>query len=150
MNELPNLVVWLDPGLTTGWAELGLGTKFRCGQGSQMEVGETLDAAAALFMGDMAIGYEQYIVTPGGGRTGTAGPPLKVIGMIEWIGYLNGCQMLKPVTSAMRTVTTPDMLKRLGWYRPGMDHAMQAARHLLAWLLREKLLLPEQHELLFG
>lgn len=129
---------------------LGFGTRFRCGQGSMTEVGEDLDAAAALFVGDMAIGYEQYIVTSGGGRTGTAGPPLKVIGMIEWIGYLNGCQMLKSVPSAMRTVVTVDMLKRLGWYKPGMDHAMQATRHLVAWMIREKLLSPEQHEVLFG
>lgn len=126
------------------------GMKFKCGQGSLTEVGETLDAAGELFLDGMAIGYEQYIVTPGGGRTGTAGPPLKVIGMIEWIGYLYGCQMLKPVPSAMRTVATVDMLKRLGWYRPNQDHAMQAARHLLAWMIREKLLLPEQQELVFG
>lgn len=145
------MVCWLDPGLNTGWAMLGLyGTKFRCGQGSLTEVGEELSAAGDLFMHEMAIGYEQYIVTPGGGRTGTAGPPLKVIGMIEWIGYLNGCQMLKPVPSAMRTVATVDMLKRLGWYRPNQDHAMQAARHLLAWMIREKLLSPEQQELVFG
>lgn len=150
MIELPNLVTWLDPGLNTGWATLALWNKFESGQGSMTETGEYLDTAATVFGGDMWIGYEQYIVTPGGGRTGNAAPPLKVIGMVEWICYLNGCHLLKPVPSAMRTVASVDMLKKLGWYRPGMDHANQAARHLLAWLMREKLLTPEQHEVLFG
>lgn len=149
MNDIPNIVTWLDPGLTTGWATLALGRKFESGQGTLTETGEYLDTAAAVFMSDMAIGWEQYIVTPGGGRTGTAEPPLKVIGMAEWICYLNGCQRLKPVPSAMRLSSSADMLKRLGWYTPGQDHANQAARHLLAWLMREKLLTPEQHAILF-
>ena len=150
VTELPQMVWWLDPGKTTGWACLGLGTKFRCGQGTMEEVGEELDTAAALFLSDMSIGYEQYIVTPGGGVTGSAEPPLKTIGMIEWICYLNGCHLLKPVPSAMRKVVTVDMLKRLGWYVPGQDHAMQAARHLLAWTLREKLVTADMMDVIFG
>lgn len=151
MNELPRMVTWLDPGLTTGWATLcNNGRTFESGQAQMVDVGGYLEGSASLYMGDMAIGWEQYIVTPGGGRGGTAGPPLEVIGMAKWIGYWHSCQMLKPVPSAMRTVATADMLKRLGWYRPGRDHAMQAARHLLAWLIREKLLSSEQYELVFG
>lgn len=147
----PKCVTWLDPGLTTGWATLVNGGKdFESGQGLFKDVGEYLQGNASLYVQDMAIGYEKYIVTPGGARIGTAEPPLKVIGMAEFIGYWNACEMLPSVPSSMRLVASVQMLKKLGWYRHGLDHANQAARHMLAWMMRERLLTDEQEELLFG
>lgn len=149
MSEIPKLVVWLDPGLTTGWASLYGGQSFESGQGSFTEVGDMLDAHGNLYQEDLAIGWEQYIVTPGGGIAGTANPPIEVIGMAKWIGYWHNATTLTPVPSSFRLPASTQMLKKLGWYRPGQEHANQAARHLLAWMFREKLLTVKQHLALF-
>lgn len=150
MNELPKFVIWLDPGLHTGWAALTDGAEFHSGEGILPEIGELLTAHGIWHREDMAIGWEQYIVAPGGGRAGSPGPPIEVIGMARWLGFYHHCQMLKPVPSAMRTVVKPEHLKKLGWYRPGKDHANQAARHLLAWMLREKLVPQDMKDTVFG
>lgn len=149
VNEIPEFVVWLDPGLHTGWATLFHGETFDCGEGILPEIGELLEDYAGVYRGNMALGWEQYIITSGGGRTGSAGPPIEVIGMSRWLGYKYQCRMLQPVPSAMRTVVTTAQLRKLGWYAPGMDHAQQASRHLAAWMLREKLFTKEQTALLF-
>lgn len=150
MTHTPEFVIWLDPGLDTGWATLFHGESFDSGEGILPEIGELLEDYAGVYGPNMAIGWEQYIVTPGGGRTGSAGPPIEVIGMARWLGYKYECEMLAPVPSAMRTSVSVTVLKKLNWHCPGMDHANQAARHLGAWMLREKLFTRDQKARLFA
>jgi hypothetical protein len=149
MAKIPELVIWLDPGLKTGVATLLHGKHFDSGEGILPEIGELLEDYGAVYRGRMALGWEQYVLTSGGGRTGSAGPPIEVIGVARWIGYKMECTMLQPVPSAMRKVATPEMLDRLGWWCPGLGHANDAARHMLSWLMRSKLLTPEQHAIVF-
>jgi hypothetical protein len=140
--------MWLDPGLTTGWALLAAGM-FSSGQEDFAHMGMLLEALAEQHGEKLAIGWEQYIVTPGGGVTGTANPPIETIGMAKWIAQWHECQVLKEVPSSFRIVAQPHMLKKLGWYKPGQDHANQATRHLMAWMLREKLMPMELYTALF-
>jgi len=149
VNDIPEFVIWLDPGLHTGWATLLHGEHFDSGEGILPEIGELLEDYANIYHDNLGIGWEQYVLTSGGSRTGSAGPPIEVIGVARWIGYKFQCQMLKPVPAAMRKAATPEMLDRLGWWCPGLGHANDAARHMLAWLMRENLLTPEQKVLLF-
>lgn len=150
MKKIPEFAIWLDPGLTTGWATLLHGEVFDSGQGILPEIGELLEDYGAIYRDRLALGWEQYIVTSGGAKGGTAGPPLETIGMARWLRYKYEMQILKPVPSAMRTMVTAQMLKRLGWWCPGLDHANDAARHMLAWLLRQKLLPEHLGAVLFG
>jgi hypothetical protein len=149
VSAIPEFVCWLDPGLHSGWATLFHGEHFDSGEGILPEIGELLEDYGRIYGDRMAIGWEQFIITPGGGRSSTAGPAIEVIGMARWIGYKYGCTMLKPVPSAMRTSVSTNVLKKLRWHCPGMDHANQAARHLGAWMLRENLFTKEQKTELF-
>jgi hypothetical protein len=150
VTEIPELVIWLDPGLHTGWATLLHGVHFDSGEGILPEIGELLEDHARIYQQRMALGWEQFIITPGGGRSSTAGPAIETIGTARWLGYKHECQMLPPVPSAMRTCVSVPTLKKLGWHCPGMDHANQAARHLAAWMLREDLFTPQYKRELFG
>lgn len=150
MNDIPEFVIWLDPGLHTGWATLLHGEHFDSGEGILPEIGELLEDYGSIYRENMAIGWEQFIITPGGGRSSTAGPAIEVIGVARWLGFKHHCTMLKPVPSAMRTSISTDVLKKLRWHAPGMDHATQASRHLAAWMLRENLFTPQEKALLFA
>jgi hypothetical protein len=144
-------VVWLDPGLTTGWATYDLSQhEFKSGQGDLFATGTRLTSLAKWYRGGLAVGWERYLVLPGsGGITGTAEPSLETIGMARWICLSHGVTVLDPVPSAMRKLGGDDKLRRLSWYHPGQRHANDAANHLLSWFLRSGTLPGHLHGQLF-
>jgi hypothetical protein len=150
MNEYPQTVLWIDPGGTTGFAWVehtpdgyvfdfaqAVGTEAAARQAWKIinwdrEEFDRSDPARVW------VGWEQYIVTAGGGRSGNPAPALEVIGALKWLCYNAGARVLPAVPASHRAVMTTDALKAAGWYRPGVPHAMDAARHLGAWVLREQ------------
>jgi hypothetical protein len=109
--------------------------------------GNTLDELLSFYRQaslSCAVGWESYLVT--GARSADSTDALRVIGVAQWLAHRYSAEVLPEVPSSARTVVSNDLLKRLGWYTPGLDHANQAARHLAAWLAREHLLTPDQRE----
>lgn len=141
MEEDVRFVIWLDPGQTTGIATYNFnGGYFLSSQHDFHATGEAIDGLLREY-DDAVVGWEQYIIAPG--HRGTAAFSLEVIGMAKWLAHLHDATTLQPVPSAARKLGSDDKLKKLGWYIPGMRHANDASAHMLAWLLRTKLLLPE-------
>lgn len=145
MSTLPSILLWLDPGGTTGAAWLRHG-QFHCDQVTgTVQFGEWLeDRLNDEVYGSCEVGWESYLVT--GARSAESTIALRVIGVAEYLAHRYGAGVLPEVPSSARTVISNDVLKRLGWHTPGLDHANQAARHLAAWLARERLLTPDQRE----
>lgn len=137
-NEDPAVVMWYDPGLTTGWAYLENGQEFNSGQAPFEDIGAVLTTWAESLGRHLWVGWEMYVVTQGGGKVGTPKYSLETIGMLKWICHANDVTVLKPMPSASRKLGDELKLKKLGWRKPGMVHANDAAMHLLAWHLREK------------
>ena len=149
-GDHPESVLWLDPGGTTGWAMLDLtkdGTYlFECGQETgTVDTGVFVDEVLEYRCdkrrhgpGDVWVGWEQYIVTSGGGKAGNPAPSLEAIGAVRYLCAKHRARVLPAVPSSHRVVASPALLKSLGWWRPGMPHAQDATRHLVAWLLRER------------
>lgn len=135
-NSLPYMVIWVDPGLTSGWASLTNKQDFGSGQFQKEELGDYVDRFAHPLGPMISIGWEDYNVTSSGSKYGTPGPSLKVIGMLERICHHRGAVALKTVSSSSRNLGTIAKLKSLGWYSPGQKHANDAAQHLTAWLIR--------------
>lgn len=133
----PSLVMWFDPGLTTGWAYLENDVSFNSGQCQFEDVGSMLTTWAESLGPSLWVGWELYNVTQGGGKSGTPKYSLETIGMLRWICHANDVTMLRPVPSASRKLGDEIKLKKLGWRKPGAVHANDAAMHLLAWHLRE-------------
>lgn len=133
-----SLVMWFDPGLATGWASLELGQVFSSGQSRFEDIGSMLTAWAQSLGPALWVGWELYNVTQGGGKAGTPKYSLETIGMLRWICHAHDVTVLKAVPSSNRKLGDEIKLKKLGWRRPGLVHANDAAMHLLAWHLREK------------
>lgn len=144
MADEPELLVWFDPGKTTGWASYAFATQtFRSGQ-----VGDT-DGVLATFLESLysgnetfpaegvAVGYEMYLVV-GGPRAGTSEHSEKAIGVIRGTAKRCGYTLLPPQPGSARKLGGPVMLRRMGWYVPGQRHANDAAMHLLSYLMKQK------------
>jgi hypothetical protein len=145
----PDLVVWLDPGKMTGWASMDEYGNFSSGQSNFEDMAGAIESWCVIFGPALWLGWERYNVTQGGGKTGTPEYSLEMIGVAKWLCYHHGVTTLKAMPSSARKLGDELKLKRLGWRRPGMVHANDAASHLLAWALREKRLPQRLLDLLF-
>lgn len=148
----PQYVMWIDPGLVSGWAAYDwIAKAFVCGEEDLTGMGERIRAVAtAIPVEQFAIGCEDYLAV---GKTGTPRYSFKVIGMVEWLCHDFDIRMLPLVPSGMRKLGSVNKLKTLGWHKPTPGgHAVDASRHLLADMLRNHRShpLPEHiHDLLF-
>lgn len=142
-------MIWLDPGKVTGWAALERFTEFSSGQATFGEIDDLVNAWCFLSRERLWLGWERYIVTQGGGRTGTAEYSLEVIGAVKSACRRNNVTVLPAMPSSSRKLGDDLKLQRLGWRKPNARHANDAANHLLAWLLREGRLPPELQRELF-
>lgn len=141
-EDVTEAVVWFDPGKTTGMAALTNGATFESDQ--LLDLGNLDGILESWFthhgVTRLTAGWEMYITTSGGGKSGTPRWAHEAIGAIEqtlkslqvkwWV------DLATPQPSASRKIMTDRVLKELGWYRPGMPHANDAARHLGAYFLR--------------
>lgn len=134
---MKNHIMWLDPGLTTGaaWYDLE-GNHFGSWQYDEHDLARRLEEVSSLYPGDLAVGYEQYIVTSGGIRQSSPEHALAVIGIVRDMAAQGMFELLTPRPPSARKLGSPVLLRRMGWYRPGQRHANDAAMHLLAHLLR--------------
>lgn len=144
---LPRLVVWFDPGQTTGVAILTTDLLmsgvhvFRSRQWNTTEIVDELQDlfdTFAIMRGQTAwVGWENYLVLAGGGAVGTPKHALEAIGVIRGVCDQYKVRRLASVPSSARNVISTDILKTIGWHKPGLDHANDASQHLAAWCLRE-------------
>lgn len=138
------LVVAVDPGGTTGLAtyrEGGLpfvsdGSVFASSQvDRRLDVPDAL-AAMALHGCPMVVVVERFIINAATARKSAQPDALLVCGALEYMSHRNGWTFILQKPADAKTFSTDDKLKSLGWYRPGMGHANDAARHLLLALVR--------------
>lgn len=131
-------MIWCDPGKLTGMAWYDYdSTAFGSWQYDYADLDHKLnDFAGAGLLPRLQIGYERYIRLPGG--YGEPVHSMKAIDLIEATAVHYGFEVLPPRPAESRKLGRPAFLKLLGWWKPGKDHANDAAQHLLAHLLRNK------------
>lgn len=145
---LPEAVLWIDPGMDTGLAGLlGHGTMFYADEYGFMEAGTYIERFCQLYGPRGAVGWETYTVDPNRPQK-DAHHALEMIGVARRMVTLAMCRQLPPAAPGKRKVATTAMLQAVGWWVPAKDDAQEAARHMLAWLLRENLVPPRERELL--
>lgn len=135
-TALPDHVLWLDPGLHTGWARLDHG-EFSTGQvHGRLETGDLLHEVISTTPG-IHVGWEIYITGHGVGGVGDPAPAHEVIGVARWLTHHFKGTVLPGVPAASRSIALQAALKGMGWEWRG-NHSLSATQHLLAWCLREK------------
>lgn len=132
--ELPPHVLWLDPGRTTGWATIHCDeTEYSCDAGETdfQGIGSLIDDFCRHYGDTALVGYESYL-----GRGGTPKYAHEVIGVARYLANRSGTRIAE-APAANRVIVTLPMIQALGCYSRGEQHANDAGRHLVAWLLRE-------------
>lgn len=126
-------ILWADPGGTTGIAawlfDRGDG-EFWCSQDGFRETGQKVEVLAQEYGADLSLGYERFTILPGAGSVKHDGSALMVIGMLRWLALKHGVSMLPSQSPSDRRLGLKH-LRTVGWYRPGKEHARDAAAHLL-------------------
>jgi hypothetical protein len=149
VQSLDGTICWLDPGATTGIAAYTFraGGSFHSWQLQFSETGRRIEELAGDW-GPLHLGYESFTITPGS-HVRHDGSALMSIGMARWLAFKHGIAMLPSQPPSARRLGLKH-LKTVGWYRPGLGHANDAAAHLLTYFLAKNLLPEELKERLRG
>jgi hypothetical protein len=145
------LVIWLDPGATTGIAAWDFERRlFRSWQEDFLRTGQLIGNLAEMQGPESPIrlGWEQYNLLPGSFARHD-GSALMVIGMARWLSLVHNIGALPSQPNSARRLGLKH-LKTVGWHTPGRGHAGDAAAHLLTWMITNDLLPEELKERLRG
>lgn len=138
-------VLFLDGGATTGWALYDRDEDRIFIE--QLDTYEQLGKKLEAWMGSSggpktALGAERYVITPMSARKDPNGLAIQVYGLARWLAHRCGAVTFvgnQNSSSALHFVSD-DLLKRVGWYRPGMPHGNDAARHVIKFLEAQRAL----------
>jgi hypothetical protein len=130
-------ILVLDPGKTTGWATFDVAHQdFASGQ-------EDYDGTCRLLFDtakqgtDLDIVSESLVITVKTAKNTQATWSLELIGVARAVSRLWTQQELVLQTpAAAKRLCSDDLLKTLGWYKPGKAHANDAARHLGLFMIQ--------------
>lgn len=138
--------VWaFDPGKVTGWAHLSVIddelSLFRSGQSDHFEIGDMFQNNdvfnRAVDRPDVEPVFvcETFLQSP----TNTQAPwSLETIGLIRyWANYYK-IPLKMQMPSEAKTLVKDSVLKKADLWTPGMDHARDATRHALYYLIKNK------------
>jgi len=147
----------VDPGETTGFAlfDTESGESYFWAEPSAMDAvtyvnGKLHDGELeVLIVERFTISSRTVQATRGGSNTA-----IEIIGALRWLAHTYSNQhnedgeLRKTIPfvvqspSDAKAFVTDEKLKRLGWYTPGKDHARDATRHLVTYMVRNGLLEP--------
>lgn len=139
MNE-HDVIAWFDPGLTTGGAVYDLAADHhRAGQYDYVSLPEHLALLHRTYGERLAVGWELYVQTPRPRPGSKAAYSTTAITIIENFCSQHGIPVLKGQPSSARMAgSTVVFLRRLGWYKEGLQHANDASCHLFRHLIKRK------------
>lgn len=127
-------VVWFDPGLISGWARL-TGGEFTSGEANFVGIGDVVAWHCAQ-ENDVSFGWERFDITSTTHQMKGSSWSLEVIGVTRWLALEAGKRVLDPQSRESRLMVQESLLKAMNWHKPGLGHANDAARHLLAWMIK--------------
>ena len=143
----PARVVAVDPGGTTGLASW---TRYEDGR-EDVEGWEEMTWADTMRWVHTVMSYrvaldalvvEDFFLGNSTAKKSTKGPKqtIELIGMLRYLAFTKGVPFILQAPADSRSFSTPDKLKRLGWWEPGSDHVQSATKHLLLYLVRSHLI----------
>lgn len=133
----PPILLAIDPGGMTGFAWL-FNSIFGAHEVAWNEACRQLEVTCQEWGPKLHILYERFTILPSTHKLSPQPEAYEFPGVIKYLAHRNRCVLLTPAQPSERLAATPDMLKALGWWTPGLDDAQSASQHLLAWLMREK------------
>lgn len=135
-------VLWIDPGKVTGIAVYDPSARAESQRAVQdeyafMQAADQIEAICKFYGKRLLIGWEAFIIGPQTHKkSADAHHSIEMIGVARRAALVSECTILTSAKPDERNLATPDMVRAVGWWRPGKDDAQSAAQHLLAWMLR--------------
>lgn len=136
-----SLVIAADPGKITGYAFWNGGLDLL--ESGQMPLFDFLQMADGriTLVSRPTIVCERFTVTQ---RTvtkaGDAHWAMQGIGVLQYFAFARGCDFVLQSPAEAKSFATDDKLKAIGWYKHTTGgHRNDATRHLLTYLVRNKL-----------
>lgn len=137
---LPPAVLWIDPGKVTGLAVYTRHpAQAAVDEAAFIPAGDRIELLCSAWGSNLWIGWEKFTITPTT-PAADAHHAIEMIGVARRAALRGQCHILTAADPNQRKVATQEMLKALGWWRPGEKDAQSAAAHLLAWMLRSNCL----------
>lgn len=138
------IIVAVDPGKMTGFAMFGFpADQINTGQGSWMQIARWIDAftkAASDQARDVRLVSESFVITQATLKKSRENWSLEFIGLLR---YWSESRLSRELTlqspSQAKSFCDDDRLKKIGWFLPGNVHANDAARHLLLYMVENKM-----------
>lgn len=151
-------VLWLDPGVTTGWAlyYLNQGVLYQ-DEYDYFTLCVRLERWLGTAGRHTMVGCERFVITPHSHRRPGSSEAMQAWGAVRSAAlrhYAHGFDD-RQTSSVAKSFGTDLRLRALRWYNPDMPHANDAARHVITWLAgrglltdlqRSKMLLDEPEE----
>lgn len=142
-NEIPELILSVDPGETTGYAFFREGKLESCGQLKVKKEGigslHSLYDVTVLVRYDKIIDYvivEDYKVYPTKLKQHILSGifPVKVIGALEYMFSMHDIPVVLQMADTAKGFVTNEKLREWGMWAVGQEHARDAVRHGAYWL----------------
>jgi hypothetical protein len=90
-----------------------------------------------------AIIVERYTITPNTAKLSQQHDPLEAIGGLRWMAALWQIPFVLQSPADAKRFADNGRLKRLGWKSSGAGHNDDAARHLLLYCVKERIIDPK-------
>ena len=127
-------ILTADPGKMTGWAMYITETDdFSSGQLPWFEHLEWFEKVYRSF--DVVIS-ESFVITAATLKKSRQSWSLEAIGAMRYMLEKQGRNLVLQSPGEAKGFATPEKLKKVGWWLPGNDHAQDAARHMLTYVVR--------------
>lgn len=147
MADLVTLAV--DPGKTTGWALSHDNVLTKSGEASFDDFCSLLDDLFNYRRYDGShdtnrpaeIVAERYVITPRTAKLSQQTTALEVIGILRYVAFLDEIPLTLQTPADAKRFATNDRLEARGWLQRPLaanDHANDAIRHLLTFLVKAK------------
>lgn len=134
----PTYVVGVDPGKTCGVAVFDLATsRLSVSLLAPLDACDAVDRLVESAAAASLVACEPYVFTTSTARKTFQPDALEVLGTLRWICRRHGVRFDETQSPASAAkIANRDLLRRIGWHRPGPDHQDRAAAQVLTALAR--------------
>lgn len=130
-------VLAVDPGKTSGWAYWYDGAIIATGEDEFIDLLTRTDMwIEAIARGQGVIVCERYIINKGTLEKSRQYWSLEIIGALRYLCLKHDVEFVLQSPSDAKAFSDNEKLRRMDWYVRGKQHANDALRHLLLYLVK--------------
>lgn len=138
-------IISVDPGLATGVATFNLASRqfksFECESPEKFMHWINYEMELSFIS---AVVSESYIITPETIKKSRQNYSLELIGVLKYFCWRYHIPFTLQSPTEGKSFGTDEKLKKIEWYTPVLGHGNDAARHLLTYCVKNKIIDPAE------